>query len=202
MHKDILTRAAQVMQDSVNEDNRTVEFVISTEAVDSYGTVFRADGWDFTRYNTNPIVTYQHDDHSSDPDVVVGTSVVRQEGKNTIAVLTFENFEDNPLAKKVFRKVKNNILRGASVHFHPSDAVWGDKDKGEDPNVLYFTRQSLVAWSIVTIPSNPETLKRNMDFVSSFKKPESQNTTVTEVKKRNLSTVDAQVIINQNSQLR
>lgn len=30
--------------------NREAEFVISTEAVDTYGTVFKSSGWDLTRY--------------------------------------------------------------------------------------------------------------------------------------------------------
>lgn len=178
MKNKMQTRAASVA--TVNEEARTAEFVISTEAVDSYGTVFRASGWDFTRYNENPVVTFQHDDHSSDPDMVIGTSEIRQEDGKTIATVTFEAAEDNPLAEKIFRKVKNGILRGASVYFHPHEAHMGNRDRGEDPDVLYFTRQELMAWSIVTIPSNPETLSRNIECVRNFR------ATITEV--------DAQVV--------
>lgn len=200
----IQTRAARVS--SVNEEDRTAEFVISTEAVDSFGTIFKADGWDFTRYNQNPVVTYQHDDHSSNPDIVIGTSEIRQEEKTTIAKVTFEEGEDNPLAEKIFRKVKNKILRGASVHFQPHEGRMGDSNLNEDPEILYFTKQELMAWSIVTIPSNPETLTRNAESINDFR------TSITEVaaevipvqqeNKNELDEFEARYMYNKNNEVK
>jgi hypothetical protein len=190
-------RFATVRENSVNEEARTAEFVISTEAVDSYNTVFKAAGWDFTRYNANPVVTFQHDDHSSDPNMVIGTSEIRLEDGKTIATVTFEDFEDNELSKKVFRKVKNNILRGASIRADIKDGRLGDKNLGEKEDVVYFTRQDLVAWSIVTIPSNPEALKRNMESLEDFKN-EIKPTASPEVVENRMSVFEAQLITNKN----
>lgn len=194
-----ITRQAVIRKDSVDEENRTATFVISTEAVDTYGTVFLASGWDFTRYNDNPVVFFQHGSHSSDPDMLIGTSRIFQEGKETLATVTFEAAEDNPLAEKVFRKVKNGSLKGASIGANIKQGRWGVKDAGEDPEVIYFERQELLEWSIVTIPSNPDALKRNTDTLQVVKDTLPKENTE---QKRALSSVDAQIIINQNTQLR
>ena len=155
-------RLAQFRSGSVDEEKRTAEFVISSEAVDSYSTVFFSDGWDLKRYEKNPIVTYQHMDRDGNPDLVIGTSeVFLDDNKRLIGRITFENGEDNPLAEKVFRKVKNGILRGASIWADPKEYRYGNADGGEDPDVVYFTRSELLAWSIVTVQSNPEALARN-----------------------------------------
>ncbi len=199
----IQTRAALLRANGVDKEKRTATFEISNESVDSYRTVFFSDGWDFTRYNNNPVVFYQHGTHSVDPDMLIGTSRIYQEDKRTYAEVTFESAEDNPLAEKVFRKVKNGTLRGASVGFNVLEGRWGEKKAGEDPDVIYFTRIELLEWSIVTVPSNPETLKRNAQSIEDLKKEiipveiqEDYN------KKRTLSRFGAQLIINQNSQLR
>src|SRR5690606_30151015 len=100
------TRNAAVK--SVNEDDRTAVFVISSEDVDSYNTVFRADGWDFDQYRNNPVVAYNHNAHDSNPDNIIGTTEdIWKEGTLTLARMKFEDAETNPLAEKVYRKVKN-----------------------------------------------------------------------------------------------
>jgi phage head maturation protease len=196
----VQTRLAHVRADGVDTENRTVEFVISTEAVDSYGTVFKADGWNFTRYNANPVVFYQHATHSVDPDTVIGTSEVRVENGQVIGVVTFEPADINPLAEKILRKINHGTLRGASIHADVEEGRWGEKDAGEDPDVIYFTRQHLLEWSVVGVNSNPEALKRNTEAIDSLKqsiKVDGPEEIATE-KNENMSTFDAQLIINQN----
>lgn len=209
-------RFGQFRADSINEEERTAEFVISTEAVDSYGTVFKADGWDLSRYNSNPVVTYQHEDWSSDPDMVIGTSEVRIEGKQLIAKVYFENGEDNRVAEKVYKKVKNKILRGASIRFGAAEGHYGMEEDGEDPKVLYFTRQVLMAWSIVVVPSNHETLTRNEKNLENIRMSISQNTgsapdensdgthqdNDTPEENKTLSRFEAQIKLNKNKSLK
>lgn len=172
-------------------ENRQAEFVISTEAVDSHGTVFKLDGWDLERYQQNPIVLYHHDSYSSNPDVIIGTSEVRIEADQMIARVTFEEADSNPLAEKIYQKVKNGILRMASIGARIMDYRWGVFEDGENPDVIYFTRQQLLEWSIVPIGSNPEALTRSRDFLEEIKKeskPENNNT-----KKRSLAVTEADV---------
>jgi len=159
----IQIRNAQVRADGISEEKRTAQFVISTEAVDSYRTVFKMDGWMLDEYNRNPIVVYNHNAHDNNPDNIIGTSRVFQEGEQLIGEVTFEDADTNPLAEKVFRKVKNGTLRMASINAKVSKARMGLKDQGEDPDVVYFTRQYLQEWSVVSIGSNPDALKRNKE---------------------------------------
>lgn len=174
----LLTRNAFVRDLSQEQiDNRQVEFVISTESVDTYGTVFRIDGWNLERYNQNPVVLYAHQSWSPDPDVIIGRGEVFIEDRKLIGRVTFEDAETNPLAEKVFRKVQAGTLRMASIGADVKEAHWGVEAYGEDPDVLYFDRQDLLEWSIVPIGSNPDALKRNIDAIEDLKKrfPKSQS---------------------------
>jgi hypothetical protein len=50
---------------------------------------------------------------------------------------------------------------------------WGKRADDEDPDVLYFTKQRLMEWSVVSIPSNPDAMKRSAGeeaFISSIPK--------------------------------
>src|SRR5690606_1357266 len=176
------------------KEKRQAEFVISTEAVDTYETVFKIDGWDLTRYRNSPVVLYGHKSYSDNPDMVLGTSEVRIEGNQLIGVVTFENAEDNPLAEKVWRKVQNGTLRMASIGANPIEYRWGIFDKGENPDELYFVRQELLEWSIVPIGSNPDALKRSVENLeeirTSLKKPEIEQ-------KVSRSLIERQIKINE-----
>lgn len=146
---------------AVNKENRTAEFVISTEAVDTYGTVFKITGWDLERYKRNPIVCYAHRSWGENPDTIIGTSEVFVEGVQLIGRVTFEPESINPLAEKVYQKVNHGTLRMASIGADPKRGHWGDEKMGEDKDLIYFDEQELLEWSIVPLGSNPDALKRN-----------------------------------------
>ena len=153
-------------------ENRQAEFVISTEAVDSYGTVFKVAGWDLKRYTGNPVVGYNHrlGAWNDDPDNVIGTSEVWVEDGQLIARVTFEPAEENPKAEKVFKKVQRGTLRMASIGANPTRGHWGDEKLGEDPDVIYFDEQELFEWCVVDIGSNTDAVKRNAETLEAIKK--------------------------------
>jgi HK97 family phage prohead protease len=183
-------------------ESRQAEFVISTEAVDTYGTVFRMDGWDLSRYTANPIVLYGHRAWDGDPDNIIGTGEVFREGDQLIGRVTFESAEDNPKAEKVFRKVKNGTLRMASIGADPKSGHWGRADADEDPEVFYFDRQELLEFSIVPVGSNPDALKRSAQAVEEFKEKYTRDLDVQdpeEVQTNNMLSIrKAQLILNDN----
>ncbi len=199
-------RQAFVRADNaVNEETRTVEFVISSEAVDSYRSVFKMDGWDLVNYENNPIVCYNHDAHGPNPDAIIGTSRIYKEDGLLIGAVTFEDAETNPLAEKVFRKVKNGTLRMASISAVILKGRMGIKDAGEDPEVVYFTKQRLQEWSVVSIGSNPDASKRNTSDLEAFRseilkeeKPET-NPNKEEVRNQSFDVFDAQLMLNKKS---
>tara|TARA_R110002096_G_scaffold230688_2_gene420340 strand:+ start:480 stop:1100 length:621 start_codon:yes stop_codon:yes gene_type:complete len=200
----IVTRDAFV-RDTTAEmlEKRQVEFVISSEAVDSYRTVFKMDGWDLSGYNRNPIVCYQHRANSDDPDNIIGTSTLRIDGEDLIGTVTFESAEINPRAEKIFQKVQSGTLRMASVGANVQKARLGVEENGEDPDVLYFTEQRLMEWSVVSVGSNPDAHKRNSETLAEMRTSLAKDLAVVakEIKanaKKSRTVQEAQVIINSN----
>lgn len=201
----VVTREIQVRNLTEDQiEKREAEFVISTEAVDTYGTVFRADGWDLSRFEKNPIVLYGHRSWDGNPDSIIGIGSVYREGNNLIGKVTFESEEINPLAEKVFRKVQAGTLRMASIGANPTKGHFGVEEAGEDPEVLYFDRQELLEFSIVPIGSNPDALKRNAEAVTAFKTEitreiKVESTTVEPTKNKKLLSIrEAQFQINKS----
>lgn len=149
--------------------NREAEFVISSEAVDTYGTVFKMSGWNLERYKANPVVCYNHYSWGTDPDTIIGTSEVFVDGDVLVGRVRFETEEINPKAEKVWKKVQAGTLRMASVGVNVIRGHWGDDKLGEDRDVLYFDEHELLEWSVVAIGSNPDAVKRNAENFEEIK---------------------------------
>lgn len=191
-------RMVQVRNVDTSPENRTYEFIISSESPDSYGTVFTAAGWDMTRYASNPVVCWNHRSHSDDPDDVIGTSEVFRDGDQWIGRVTLET--GNEKADKLKRKIDNGTIRGASVGALVHEGEWGDKERGQDPDTLYFTRQELIEWSIVSAPSNPDAVKRNRENIdTAFAKAQSQPQQPQEQTVRKLDEFEAVYLYNKNN---
>lgn len=152
-----------------NIKNREAEFVISTEAIDTYGTVFKVTGWDLKRYELNPIVCYGHRTWDGNPDMIIGISEVYIDGEQLIGKVRFETEDVNPIAEKIWKKVQNGTLRMASIGANPKRGHWGDEKLGEDKDVIYFDEQELLEWSIVPIGSNPDALKRDSQTIEEIR---------------------------------
>lgn len=174
-------------------DNRQAEFVISTEAVDDHGTAFLLAGWDFERFENNPLVCYGHRWWDGDPDNVIGTGEVFIEGEELIGRVTFESEEVNRKAEKIFKKVKAGTMRMASIGALPKSAHWGVEEAGEDPTVLYFDDQELIEFSIVPIGSNPDALKRSTAAIEEFKKDYARDSKTEDLAEENNENVPQQI---------
>jgi phage head maturation protease len=162
-----ITRAAEIR--GINNENRTAEFIISSETVDRHGTSFKLDAWDLANYNRNPIVCYNHNSSGDNPDTIVGTSEVFKDGANLIGRVTFEAEGDNPLADKVWKKINKGLLKMASVGAIVHEYRYGNTSKGEQSDTLYFTRAELLEWSIVSVGSNPDAFKRSAEQIDQLK---------------------------------
>lgn len=205
MSKDIkdkvLTRSVQYRATSEELlKNRQVEFVISSEAVDTYRTVFVQDGGNFSRFTPKGIVLYAHDSHSSDEDNVLGYGEIVRDGNITIGRVTFEPKEINEKAEKIFRKIENGTPYMASIGFEPVKASFGDRNAGEDPDVLYFREWNLLEFSVVPIGSNPDAKKRNSQSIEDIRTSIAKDIPVDDAEEiRTTKNVrEAQLIINKN----
>ena len=65
--------------------------------------------------------------------------------------------------------MQDGILKMASVGAIPHEYRYGKGD-GEDRDTVYFTRQELIEWSIVSAGSNRDAFKRSSDQVDELKK--------------------------------
>lgn len=148
---------------ATDEAQRMVEFVASTGAVDTYGTVLPPDMWDLSRYARNGVVGYQHDIYySDDPDNVIGRGEAFVDNGELLIRIYFEPAELNPKADKVYRKVLFGSINAVSVGFRATaPGHWGRKADGEDPDVYYYNGQELMEVSVVNVPSNPDATKRS-----------------------------------------
>lgn len=148
---------------TIDEEHRMVEFVASTGAVDTYGTVLPPDLWDLSRYARNGVVGYQHDIYySDDPDNVIGRGEAYIANGELLIRIFFEPAELNPKADKVYRKVLFGSINAVSVGFRATaPGHWGRKADGEDPDVYYYNGQELMEVSVVNVPSNPDAVKRS-----------------------------------------
>ena len=148
---------------ATDEEKRMVEFVASTGAVDTYGTVLPPDMWDLSRYARNGVVGYQHDIYySDDPDNVIGRGEAYTANGELLIRIYFEPAELNPKADKVYRKVLFGSINAVSVGFRATaPGHWGRKADGEDPDVYYYNGQELMEVSVVNVPSNPDAVKRS-----------------------------------------
>lgn len=153
-----------------SEDTRTITFVASDNSKDAHGTILPVDKWDLTRFSANPVIGYQHAlSYSDDPDDVIGTGKAYIEEDELLIDITFEPEDINPLAEKVYKKVKHGTLKAVSVGFVPTkEGRMGDKNKGEDPNTYYFDGQELIEVSVVNVPSNKNALKKAMEMYRSL----------------------------------
>ena len=148
---------------ATDEEKRMVEFVASTGAVDTYGTVLPPDMWNLSRYARNGVVGYQHDIYySDDPDNVIGRGEAYTANGELLIRIYFEPAELNPKADKVYRKVLFGSINAVSVGFRATaPGHWGRKADGEDPEVYYYNGQELMEVSVVNVPSNPDAVKRS-----------------------------------------
>ena len=156
--------------DSPNER----DFDISNEGLDRHESRILAKGWDLKEWRSNPVIMYLHSaNRVPNPDLVVGEGKKVWFEDNTMASrarfdVDGEGSAENVRAQKVLYKVDNGFLRATSVGFIPVEHGWGEKDKGEDPEVWYHRKQKLTEWSVVPVPSNPGALMRNLDEWRTF----------------------------------
>lgn len=147
------------------EKTRTIEFVFSDETRDTYGTVFKADGWDLDRFNKNGIAFFNHASYSSDPNMAIGSGRAWVDGKELRGSITFESKDLNPLAETVFRKYLAGTYKGVSIRFWPLESgkygVGQEAADGENPT-YYIGKRELVEISCVPIPSNKNALIRSI----------------------------------------
>ena len=134
-------------------EDRSVDFVISTGALDRYNSTIAVEGWKTENFEKNPVVLWAHDD--SIPAIGRAANV-RVEGGRLKSRAVFAERDVHPLADTVYQLIKARFIGAASVGWIPLEYKFvegGDRGFGID-----FLEQELLEWSVVNIPANPDCL--------------------------------------------
>lgn len=167
MPNNIYTRARQIRAEAPQGVDRRMTFVASDETRDSYGTVLPVSEWNLERYNNNGVVGYAHNlygSYDADPDYVIGRGRAYVKGAELLVDIEFEPEGTNDIADKVWRKLQFGSLNGVSVGFSAQGAHWGEGEEAEGgaKPTLYYTGLELLEVSVVTIPANPNAVRRSI----------------------------------------
>lgn len=139
---------------SIDEAARTVDFIASTDAVDTYDEIVDQGTWELDIYRANPVVLFAHKSR----ELPIGKSVdVAVRNGRLECRIQFATEDMNPEAEKVWKLIKGQFLRAVSVGFIPRDVKWEKRD-GKD--VFVLCGNSLREISVTPVPANHEALAK------------------------------------------
>lgn len=150
----IVTRDDAMRLKRFDAEQRSAEFIASTDAVDAHGDVIDQGSWVLNHFQANPIVLYGH--NSKDLPIGQATAVSVVAGK-LMATIKFASAEANPMAERVWKLIQEGILRAVSVGFQPTDGRYEMRDGDE---VFVWRSPILKEISVVPVPANHEALAR------------------------------------------
>jgi len=163
---------------------RTEVAKISTLALDRDNEVLLPEGADWRHFLENPVVPYAHDYSSLPVGRSLWVKLDSKTAPTTLIAKTrYATAAANPIGEQVFQLHREGILTAKSVGFIPTawkspiDDGWGDtviswrsrrddmlamkgiekgrRPKEPDPQLIY-TKWTLLEYSPVPVPSNPE----------------------------------------------
>lgn len=143
---------------SIDEANRTITFVASTQTEDRYGDCVMVEGWDTSNYAKNPVFLWAHD--SSQLPIGKCVGLAKQMGSKPALVqkIQFATADENPFAENVWKLYKGGYLSAVSVGFIPHEmSLRMDEETGYITG-YDMTKQELLELSAVPVPANPEAL--------------------------------------------
>lgn len=145
---------------SLDEKERTIEFIGSTATVDRYGDSIVQTGWEIGNFVKNPVIPWGH--NYKDPAVAMATEVGLRDG-NLYFKAKFPSIDElssdpsNPsewalFVDAIYNSYKGGYLRAFSVGFIPLEY------EGNWEDGYTFTKCELLEVSCVTVPANPDAL--------------------------------------------
>lgn len=147
---EITRRDAPARIERAAGESKDLTFRISTAGEDRYNSTIDPKGWKLDQYRANPVVLWMH--NSWEPPI--GRSkMIEADDEGLVAVPEFVSRDVNPLAGTVEDMLRAGFLNAASVSWQPDKWAYNEKRGGVD-----FIEQTLLEWSIVTVPGNADAL--------------------------------------------
>jgi hypothetical protein len=143
--------------DGDDADGFTLPFTISTGAVDRDGDTINPKGWNLKEFRKNPVVLWAHDPRQ--PPVARAENTFIDKGAGALrSVASFPAADLHPFGNMVGRMFREKFLNAVSVGFKPTEFKLSDDDDRQGFFPTDFKKQTLLEYSAVPIPSNPEAL--------------------------------------------
>jgi HK97 family phage prohead protease len=140
-------------------ESRSINFTISTKGKDRDGDVINGP-WVLDNYRKNPVVLWSHDYKSLPIGRCTSIGVVNG---NLVATASFAPADLNPLADQIYNLLVAGFLKATSVGFKPID----QPKYSADGNGLIFGSCELLEFSVCSVPSNPDALRRSVGAAKS-----------------------------------
>lgn len=131
-------------------------YVMSDETVDRVGDVIKASGWNLQNFAKNPVALFGHD-HKF---IVGHWTDVKVQGKQLIGRLKLLPKGISERLDEVIAAVEAGILRAVSVGFN----IDPDKAERNKEGGYSFGAAELLECSLVSVPANPNALRKALDL--------------------------------------
>ena len=115
------------------------------------------DGISTENYANNPVVMWAHDSVGRSPSggLPIGRTLSLDQKPNGRIVADFEFLSDDPFAQRVKNAWDKGFLQAASISWIPLESVPVEGGGRRD------TKADLLEWSIVSVPADPEALRKS-----------------------------------------
>lgn len=133
------------------EEDRILQFTISTGIVDRDSDTINPEGWKLAAYKANPVVLWAHDYYSPPIAKALATWIEDSKLKSRAQFTPRDLY---PFGYMVYQMYREGFLNATSVGFMPHKWQFNEDRKfGID-----FLEQELLEYSCVPVPANPEAL--------------------------------------------
>lgn len=144
----------------IDNDERTIKSVITTDRVDRDSEVVVTKGLDFEGFRKNPVVLFMHD-----ATKIIGKALWVKVGRGEAVAKT--QFAETDFAEEVWQHVKGGFLKGVSIGMdfmtmQRRDLTEKDVQKRADwaGAKAIIEKAEILEFSFVSIPANPDALVR------------------------------------------
>lgn len=155
---------------AVDQDTRTITFVMSSEDVDRDGDIIRVSGWELDGFMRNPVFLVFHDQRQFP---IGRVEEIRAAGVQLLGTVRFAEQGTYEVADVAYELYRQGIMNAVSVGFRGIE--WEPREEGEG---LIFTRQELFELSAVPVPANPAAVavaQKSSAVASLFDAPRAAN---------------------------
>lgn len=152
-------------QTTVDKSAMSATFCISRPIPDREDDVIMPEGVIFDAYRLNPVVFWDHG--FTNLTLPIGTSEA-PDGNLAISVspeaidATCFFSQTLPEAEQIFQLVDEGIIRAASIHVDPIDAVVRVRNGAADRPGLLVHTSSMLEWSLCGVGCNPEAVRKTL----------------------------------------